>query len=1593
MASGYNLYVNLMATTNGLSSGLRRGANDLRAFDGQLDSTSGRLNQVRVASQQLARAQAAASAGTVRSNAQVAASTQRVTTAQQTAARAQGVQASAAQRAASAQAAVTAAGERAARAQVVSQTMAARAAAATGSSAAAAGRTAAAAQVAATRATDEHAAAQRRAASAQAGAARAAALVASAETRAQSASRMRDETQASAARNAQVQARQIASAEAGLVAARTAQAQRSAQTGLLIGAALGVGVAKAIELERHMANVMTISKEIGTENVQQYTDAIVEMSTRLPQTASQLAVGLYQIVSTGFDGAQAMSILDVAAKGASAGLTTTETSARALLGVLKAYGMPASQASDVMDTMFQTVNLGVVSFEELAQQLGDVVPMASAAGVEFDDLSSAFAAVTLAGIPAAETATALNMLLTRMMKPTAELRNVIHDLGYESASSALKQDGLYVVMEKIRAKTGGTAAAVVPLLKDIRAVRAALALGAADGANYASTMSAIDIETNRAQATQKAYAIQMDTTAGQWQMFRNQATAVGIDLGRAMLPALKSIGEAMKVFASVANDAPGGLKTTAAWLIALGAAALIARAGLAKVTTQWAAFRTAMAARAAGGAAMPVALSGMGLAVSGLTALLAIGTIAYAAYAASKQKAKDVTEELVTALQSERGEDGVAGAGVRKLAEQLVTSGDLEKLKKAGVDVNTAVDAITQGGKKLDDLKDKLRWDNATIDPLTGDLAADPNDNKLLNLLDDRRKWWSEASKTDAEITTAMNAMSAKIRDAESNYGGAWALDKLLTTDSKGQPQYSDEMKALAKAVDDAVDPSRALKDAQQGVADSLRKAGKNADDAKASLAGYMEQMRKQSQAQGAFQGNLAKLALADGGDYQTLVDHFADLGMDGSGVLDELVKQLGKGNTKNADELLKIVGLDSERAQATYREGLARLPEIASRYGKETADAWAKASATNDPSQFEKIMKSMALTDLGKAVKQQTADARVSLAQGMDLVAKTARKGGKQAADNFRSALLKGDRKGAEDALTAVWGLDKPISAPDLSNVVGAFATAGKQADQQWSGMLDLIVQAASLKGPAAASALTSALLSGDMQAVKNLLDAIGLSVSTIPDTKQVTVNVTANQPAPVVVPIYFKRQASSWDQDANGVPDSVQAPQSRGSVIDFYANGGVRKEQHVAQIAPAGAWRVWAEEETGGEAYIPLAHSKRGRSRAIAEETVRRLGGKGVQWYANGGLDGFDYQHPELYTLSGIAGDSKDKKDRFSLSKFAKNLDKSVAVARRWRRDLDTVARRAGQDVADALAAMGEDGIDLTHKMATGSAKNVKAMTKDLQALTAASKASLGSYTSQLKAAVKDQTAFEKNLAKLVASGYGDLAKMLAGQADGDAEDLAAEAVKSRSKAKAANSAAKSANKTVPDSDLPDLVAIIAAVKNSKTGLHAVSEATQLDEDHIIEIANLAYSRIKAALGSKGSTFLSDLGKANKGLAYADGGIRAGLYATSNGIIRFAEPETEGEAYVPLGAAKRGSATAVLKDVASRFGYQLTANGVSGPTHLVDARPAGVQVVVVREQPAALVGSMPVTVHGTADRSAADAVGSEIMRRLRNAQRGGRV
>ncbi|MFJ2780294.1 phage tail tape measure protein [Kitasatospora sp. NPDC087315] len=86
-------------------------------------------------------------------------------------------------------------------------------------------------------------------------------------------------------------------------------------------------------------------------------------------------------------------------------------------------------------------------------------------------------------------------------------------------------------------------------------------------------------------------------------------------------------------------------------------------------------------------------------------------------------------------------------------------------------------------------------------------------------------------------------------------------------------------------------------------------------------------------------------------------------------------------------------------------------------------------------------------------------------------------------------------------------------------------------------------------------------------------------------------------------------------------------RAIEADGGIRSAFADGGIRArafanggEQHVAQIARAGEWRVWAEDETGGEAYIPLSLAKRGRSEQILDEVARRFGGQVVYGLGNG-------------------------------------------------------------------------------------------------------------------------------------------------------------------------------------------------------------------------------------------------------------------------------------------------------------------------------------------------------------------------------------
>ncbi|MFF0741515.1 phage tail tape measure protein [Streptomyces sp. NPDC004111] len=518
---------------------------------------------------------------------------------------------------------------------------------------------------------------------------------------------------------------------------------------------------------------------------------------------------------------------------------------------------------------------------------------------------------------------------------------------------------------------------------------------------------------------------------------------------------------------------------------------------------------------------------------------------------------------------------------------------------------------------------------------------------------------------------------------------------------------------------------------------------------------------------------------------------------------------------------------------------------------------------------------------------------------------------------------------------------------------------------------------------------------------AAREQLTQLGFKISAIPGSKNVSVTVPTGTATGGVATIQgaidrlrdktvtisiYRNEFLTRGRGPGPWADGYVLPKADGGIVT-YADGGVRGENHVAQIAQGGDWRVWAEDETHGEAYIPFASSKRARSKAILDQVATRFGGT-VTYNANGGLSDWSYQPVggAGFSVSDVVSKSqrKDKNgnETFDLGMFERNLRKSAKLAGGWRIDLGTVARRAGTEVAKALEDMGEDGIALTRKMARGSNKYVQDMAAQLTKLAGTAKVSLGDYTGQLNKAVKDSNAFQANLITLASKGYGAFASRLAEQGDSNAEALAAQAVKDGTKAKQANDSAKAASGVLDDDQLTDLLKIVGSLAKGR-GLHTVAELTALDEDRVIEVANRSTGHLRKA-GPKADRFLSDLVKANAGKAYADGGMwEPGVYSSPspNGLIKFAERSTGGEAYLPLGQAKRGRSTAVLSQVADKFGYGLT------PKTLVGASDGRTRIVIVNQAPA--IGTQ--TIHVTKSAATPNDIASAVAYQMRRAKRGG--
>ena len=344
------------------------------------------------------------------------------------------------------------------------------------------------------------------------------------------------------------------------------EAESAARGMRLVGiggaAAFALTVKAASDFEKEMRNVNSIA-QMTEGQFRKTWGQVISLSREFPQSATDMARGLYDIESSGFHGAEAMSVLHASLTAASAGLTDTRTAARAIVSVMNAFGESAGDAGYVADVLFQTVNVGVVTFEELAGHMGQFIGLTAQAGISIEEVGAAYATMTRAGLGAAEASTSLARVVSAFVKPSDDLSSLVQRLGYDSAYAFLQQNKLSGSIEILRKVTGNSVPQLARLFREVRGLRGVLSLTSQEGELYNEVLATFADKSQIAGAATKAMNEQEKSLAHQMSLLRNAFTEAGISIGEEMLPAVKGVTNTLTEGLHVWESLPGPVKFVA----------------------------------------------------------------------------------------------------------------------------------------------------------------------------------------------------------------------------------------------------------------------------------------------------------------------------------------------------------------------------------------------------------------------------------------------------------------------------------------------------------------------------------------------------------------------------------------------------------------------------------------------------------------------------------------------------------------------------------------------------------------------------------------------------------------------------------------------------------------------------------------------------------------------------------------------------------------------------------------------------------------------------------------------------------------------
>lgn len=216
------------------------------------------------------------------------------------------------------------------------------------------------------------------------------------------------------------------------------------KTTLLAGAAVAVVSLKmATDFQKQMTLLQTAGGETA-KNMKTVSNGILDLAVSTGTSTTQLAAGMYIVEKAGYQGANGLLVLKAAAQGAKAENVDLGTATTALTSVMMSYHMKASQAVSTENMLVAGAGKAKTTMQEYAGALSTVIPVASAAGINFAQVAGAIATLTQHGTSADESTQELANTIRNLQAPSAVAQKAMQQVGLNvtDVTTKLGQRGL-----------------------------------------------------------------------------------------------------------------------------------------------------------------------------------------------------------------------------------------------------------------------------------------------------------------------------------------------------------------------------------------------------------------------------------------------------------------------------------------------------------------------------------------------------------------------------------------------------------------------------------------------------------------------------------------------------------------------------------------------------------------------------------------------------------------------------------------------------------------------------------------------------------------------------------------------------------------------------------------------------------------------------------------------------------------------------------------------------------------------------------------------------------------------------------------------